>query len=824
MLSLIDRSTEFFEKNLFTCVKKDLSPKDEKLLQVDSLCFKTALKRFLRTGTKENAYDVFFCYVEVFKMFGGYGEDTDTLLNLLYDHEVSAATLLKKHRDHYSHSAYIFAIGLALYYKFPQIREAFKTQCLQKEGEPNICDAHDFLKTWGLASLFHDVGYPFEITFQNLVEYQANLFGDKDNSLVQASYANIDGLVSLSEEEISRLGEYGDKKVKNINDVLSIALSSIWKDENGKYIEVPAQVLKDHIEKGTQNTHNAEGKPKTKMDHAYFSAVIILKKLLRTEDFVLDKPTMDAIVAILLHASFFRYNLRGNLLSADTKLSYKSTPLAFLLSMCDEIQCWDRVPYGKASRDKAYPWDMDLDFLSDGEGELKELKLTYSFEPYVDKEYLFKYSQDIRADIERFCLVDELLSDYCVLNIISQLKIKDKRINASFSETRYVDCLEFALAINWSYLPPEKKEICFRLTPQTWFSDEVWGMMTDEGKERYRKDWANLGPNDLQYKQAVRIAFDSLSLEKKLSNIQQTKYYAIHLKSIGCFFSSKYYDFKKVTRFTPAEKKLLSCNEHIRWVHEQVEMGWRYGIRKESAQVETGIYDYCDDDRDLKRLHKDIVPFGALDDDERMKDIKPMENIIYNLSKISNLSVYRIPTPRLKRIVGCVGHRNMRRIYGWPDNEGNIRQLLRKTFRKLLETYELTLISGFAGGADLIIVEEAINCGIAVEGVLSKDWQELWKEHPERDRFAQLFAQVSDYTVRPNDVRAFSDVRQYIVDGCDILIAMWDEDDPYENGINIRNTDGDPLSSYNTYLSVESARQFGKEVIIIPSNKKYNSR
>lgn len=120
---------------------------------VDKLCFKNALARFLRTGTKEDAFDVFFCYSEIFKTFGGYKNGNDTLLELLYQHEANSATLLTKHRDHYSHSVYVFALGLAIFMNNKTIRDAFTI----RYGEENFYEK--FLKYWGMAGLFHDSGF-----------------------------------------------------------------------------------------------------------------------------------------------------------------------------------------------------------------------------------------------------------------------------------------------------------------------------------------------------------------------------------------------------------------------------------------------------------------------------------------------------------------------------------------------------------------------------------------------------------------------------------------------------------------------------------------
>ena len=105
MKSLIDYCSEFFVDDLFV-ERKNPDQTDEeyekycKERKIDALCCKVALNRFLRTGTKENAFDVFFCYAEMFKPFGdGLTQSANTVLNLLYDHEIGVATLLKKHRE-----------------------------------------------------------------------------------------------------------------------------------------------------------------------------------------------------------------------------------------------------------------------------------------------------------------------------------------------------------------------------------------------------------------------------------------------------------------------------------------------------------------------------------------------------------------------------------------------------------------------------------------------------------------------------------------------------------------------------------------------------
>ena len=81
----------------------------------DQICFKNAIEKFLSTGKKEDAFTVFFCYCEIFKIFGKGYENTKILLETLSDHEYHSGELLSKHRDHYSHSVYVFLLGLAVF-------------------------------------------------------------------------------------------------------------------------------------------------------------------------------------------------------------------------------------------------------------------------------------------------------------------------------------------------------------------------------------------------------------------------------------------------------------------------------------------------------------------------------------------------------------------------------------------------------------------------------------------------------------------------------------------------------------------------------------
>ena len=70
----------------------------------DIPCLLKAVNRFLKYGDKSDAFTVYFCFSEIFNLFGNGYSNTQKLLELLADHEYHSGELLSKHRDHYSHS------------------------------------------------------------------------------------------------------------------------------------------------------------------------------------------------------------------------------------------------------------------------------------------------------------------------------------------------------------------------------------------------------------------------------------------------------------------------------------------------------------------------------------------------------------------------------------------------------------------------------------------------------------------------------------------------------------------------------------------------
>ena len=187
---------------------KELCSKFFNILETDSIqsyaeatgdifCFRRALEKFLNTGRKEDAFTVYFCFSEIFKLFGTGYDNTKKLLETLSDHEYHSGELLTKHRDHYSHSVYVFALGLSIYANDIAYRRAYlQFYGLADDGK----SAFNFLKFWGMVALFHDIGYPFQLAHEQIKTYTQEVWGDKNPANPYVSFGNLERFLSLDED------------------------------------------------------------------------------------------------------------------------------------------------------------------------------------------------------------------------------------------------------------------------------------------------------------------------------------------------------------------------------------------------------------------------------------------------------------------------------------------------------------------------------------------------------------------------------------------------------------------------------------------------
>ena len=92
---------------------------------VDRICLERAIYKFALSGSRDDAFDVYMTFCEIFKPFGTSYNNISVMLEVLAEHEMNASSLMMKHRDHYSHSVYVFMIGIAIFSQNESIKNAF---------------------------------------------------------------------------------------------------------------------------------------------------------------------------------------------------------------------------------------------------------------------------------------------------------------------------------------------------------------------------------------------------------------------------------------------------------------------------------------------------------------------------------------------------------------------------------------------------------------------------------------------------------------------------------------------------------------------------
>lgn len=688
------------------------------IAESDLLCFERSLQEFLRSGTKEEAFVVYFCFSEIFRLFGNGYDNAQKLLETLSDHEYHTGELLAKHRDHYSHSAYVFALGLAVYAGDEAYRRNFDRFYGYSDGEGTL----RFLQYWGLTSLFHDIGYPFQLVHEQMKAYSQELWGNSVSN-PYVSFGNLSAFLALDTDTAAALQKAlgAPRAFSDLNELFAYTLHV----REGYDFSALCGLLKERVVR----------QPKF-MDHGYFSAVILARKSLENAQFTVGAEWLDVLGAILLHNNLNKYDIAG-----AHRIAPQEQPLAYLLILCDELQAWDRLAYGKVSKRDPIAWDISVSIGNN------KIGATYYFDSATVEEYTesgvrkrgnksFCAIRDggFAADIRKF--IDSDLS----LEVSAEEREKTKRAQMYASDNRFINLCDFAKAIHASY-----DEHC-----------------------REKKI------------EHIDAEFGSLPLEFKVSNIRQAISYAGKLELINCFYSGKELDYPVVEDFNAIGGErggadnvgFLSREEHVRWVREKLSLGWKYGT------------DYATTaERNARRIHRDIVPYEQLSADEQSKDELMIRNIIPLLRRFdSNIRIYSYRSGRKPDLeIGGFGHRSL------SGDIARLKEQIKAVMRSYMAEYRVVVRTCFAAGADQLIAECADELGITTKAVLPMEYEDfigdVRRDAAERGaRFAEedelrmrhLLAQTSVCKVVSDPQFVYAAASRYIVDRCAKAIVLWD--------------------------------------------------
>lgn len=607
-----------------TSLKKNQIPYNMEK-DIDRRCLENAIHRFLKTGKKEDAFDVYFCYLEMFS--GGY-QQTRRMIELLSEFEVNGSGLLMKHRDHYSHSVYVFILGLAIFKSNESFRKTYRRY--YKIEDEQKAAAH-YLKYWGFTALFHDIGYPFELPYEQIRAYfELANHGSNKSIKPYITYRNLDDFVDINHEMADILSKhYKRKKFKTTNQLFAYALDK----KLGAIYGFSEKQMQEWLEEKPEDPNF--------MDHAYFSATLLFQKMFTELKTEFNQEYLDALTAILMHNSLFKYKI-VNISTHNRKdpLRAEDHPLAYMLMLCDELQCWDRTAYGRNSKKELHPFNCEFDF-SNGKIEadylydkreaarIKQLKVEKTdlkladvkkspLKPYFKmnlKEDETCENSQFEEDIRK--IVD--LSGVGFHVETSFAEYTHTRKNSYLSDSKFISLYDFAIILNGRWETTDWKEAKKRGKEEQFFQNE-------DLKQKYREK------------------FDNMSLEYKLSNINQAKSFAKYMHKIGCFYTDRVVDFELVDSFTEDELETIGRMEHRRWLQEHYDMGWVYGTPDK-------------DKRECERKHKDMIPdfegwiiseetarknYERLDQATQDKDTEPMECMLGMLKIYDGIKIYRL--------------------------------------------------------------------------------------------------------------------------------------------------------------------------------------
>ena len=610
-------------------------------MDINRLCLERELEKFMDSAATQDAYTVFYCFLEIF--FGNYGQYKKQV-EMLSEYESNGSSLLMKHRDHYSHSVFVFALGLAIYETNAHFRRAFDSYYhfdQAEDGKQASSEAaHFFLEYWGITSLFHDIGYPFELTFEQVMAFFEAGDDDRTANNPFVVYKNMKTLTELSPRAQEHFEKLYGRKFRSIDELLAFDLTR----KLGPFYGFSEEYLRKTLKRKPVRPESFCGY----MDHAYFSSLLLYHMLeaamgtdtkegSRTRPQVFGPAHVDALGAILLHYDLYTYSIASGEDGTKPKLSMDMHPLAWLLLLCDELQCWDRTAYGRNSRKELHPMAVEFDFSKN------RILARYLYdEKEQDKidNYLWAYvkwkqngKQGSRPKLKAYSemaneeksfvrnieqIVDTSTVPITVVCDTAPVNRGNKHIYLSSSSFLHIH--DFAAALNARYAPSGDED--------------------DVDRSMMEKD------------------FSALSLEYKLSSINQVKSFGRYLHEIHCFYTDRQVDFDMLEAFTPEQILRFAPLEHERWLREHRSMGWRNGdlYERVPAPRDADEKAFRAALREQMRCHR-LVMDGELTKErilahyqehlseyERQKNYQPFNRMLKLMRKFDGVRIYQYYT------------------------------------------------------------------------------------------------------------------------------------------------------------------------------------
>lgn len=534
-------------------------------------CYKIFISQtiynFLDNETKDKAFEVYRMFFDIYRIrMSGSANPFIDLIDILKNYEEKAAILTDKQRDHYVHSVNVFVLGLAIYANNKKYQVAFNNAILDKNLYLYSYDTRheEFFYRWGIASLFHDVGYPVEIVGRQInkfVGFATDVDGDEEKVKVKLSFANF--------EEFNHIEEVIPKK-KFMKSYFDFYDDCVYIDTQ-KPIDLLAHKLHTSLGIDLKDIKNALDDFVHVMgqfgfiDHGFYSSMIVLKwygYLIQCAGYKPEYffwPVLDSASAILLH-NCYRNMLMKKPFNLDA-LGPEIHPIAYLLILCDELQEWNREAYGIIDKQRTLAARANVKISEN------QLDMTY-----------ITYNGSLPADFS--AKKKKLLYNMLDLGtIFKKVSIRTR-------------------AMKRKVLPEATDEILPR--PEL----DILEKLAKAIHNLYNEKQAERFPNKpLKYPD-----FNSLSESLKYSNLRQAMGIPEKIRMMG-------YVMKPVGLDNPINTiprdyiEHLAEKEHDDWIAERIATGWVLGectdhVKKTSPYLKTP---YVDLPEDIKQLDRDSI-------------------------------------------------------------------------------------------------------------------------------------------------------------------------------------------------------------------------
>ena len=530
-----------------------------------------AVLEFLDSETKETAFAVYRAFFDSYRItLAGETNPFIDLLDVLLSYEERASTLIDKQRDHYIHSVNVFILGLCIYTQNANFRAAFDAANMDKTDYPNSYDTkhEEFFYRWGIASLFHDVGYPLEIIGKQITKF-IDFATEIDKGVRVDSHLEFENF-----EELNIIAEVVPKQ-EFIRSYYQKYPSCVYVDLL-KPIDLLAHKLHISLGVGLKDVKAALDSFVALMaksgfiDHGFYSAMIVLRWygfLIQSCNYKPEYffyPVLDSASAILLHNYYKNVIMKPPF--GKGALSPDEHPIAYLLILCDELQEWNREAYGIVDKKRIQAEQASF-LITD-----QRLEVTYLTKQGTLPEQFSAEKEDLFSKLlDMNTVFGAGFSVNCEeMGVMAAIRSNLKQ-NAAIVPRQLLNKLEeLAIAIHDLY---NQKQL-----------------------ERH--------PNKpLSYPQ-----FSDLPDTLKYSNLRQARGITNKLELMGWEIRPKGTEGEIILEISEDIVETLAKFEHEEWVQERVENGWSYGdVKDDDKKISPYLVPYDQLNEEIKNLDRDTI-------------------------------------------------------------------------------------------------------------------------------------------------------------------------------------------------------------------------